>query len=137
MRNPTDPGDGALDPKPVSGMDEVPVLAKIQVPAVGLGVETLLDDAGEELIVAVLSLRPTDDLAVSFGSEAVVVEDGPGVLGILLHVKGLDLLGIVIDEDGSVELPGQQSFVVATKIAAPANIGAERIESGDGVGVGD
>ena len=50
-------------------------------------------DPGQQPVVVVLALRAADDLAVAFRRQAVVVEHGPGIVGVLLHVERLHLLG--------------------------------------------
>ena len=56
VRHAADPGDGPLHTEPEAGVHERAVLTKIQVPAIGLGIEPLLLDAGQQLVVVVLAL---------------------------------------------------------------------------------
>ena len=134
---PADPGHGPLDAEPEAGVHEGAVLPEVEVPAVRLGIEPLLLDPREQPVVVVLALRAADDLAVALRRQAVVVEHGPGIVGVLLHVERLDVLGVVEDEDRPVVLLGQQGLVVAAEVVAPLDVGAELVELGDGVGVGD
>ena len=60
-----------------------------------------------------------------------------GIGGVLLHVEGLDLLGIVVDEHRPVIILREQRFVVSTEVFTPFHVGAQRVEPGDGIGVGD
>src|ERR1035437_6990216 len=73
---PADPRDRALEPESEARVRERPVPAEIQVPIVRGRWEALLVDSGPQLVVIVLALRAADDLAVAFGGEAVVTEDG-------------------------------------------------------------
>src|SRR5687767_8039986 len=73
---PADPTHGSLEPQTKARVHERSVLPEIQIPAVGRHGQSFLVDAREELVVVVLPLRPTDDLAVTFWREAVVAEHG-------------------------------------------------------------
>src|SRR2546430_17643022 len=64
VRDATDPRDRALHAQPKARVDERPVLAEIQVPAVRLLGKLLLADAREQPAVVVLALAAPDDLAV-------------------------------------------------------------------------
>src|SRR5213593_3972260 len=97
--NSADPRDCPLDTQPEAGMHEGPVLPEIEIPTVGLGIESLLPDPREQLLVIVLALGPSDDLSVSFRSQTVIVENGPRIVRVFLHVEGFYLLGIVVHED--------------------------------------
>src|SRR6185369_16339307 len=99
VRNPADPRHGALDSQTESGMYEGAILAQVQVPAVPGGVEALCLDALEQPVVVILALRAPDDFAVALGRQTIVVEHRPRIGRVLLHVEGLDLLGVVADED--------------------------------------
>src|SRR5690349_394322 len=118
-------------------MDKGAVLSEIQVPAIGFRVESLLLDSGQEFIVTILPLGSADNLSVAFGSQAVVVQDCPGVVRILLHVEGLYLLGIIVDENRPVILLGQERLVITPQIASPGDVRSQLVETCHGVAVGD
>lgn len=56
MRCPTDPGHEPFDTQAKPRMDEGSVLPEIEVPPIGLGVEPLVTDSTEELVVIILTL---------------------------------------------------------------------------------
>src|SRR5690625_7317893 len=85
-------------------MWERAILPEIEVPAIGILWEPLLTDTGEESIVVILPLTPTYDLAVPLGGDEIVTEDGTRDLWVLLHVEGLRLIRVVIDEERPVML---------------------------------
>src|SRR3954467_9389860 len=93
--NPTDPGHSALDAQTEPRVDKGAVLSEIEIPAVGLGIETLTLDPAQQLVVVILPLGPADDLAISLRCQAVVVQYCPGIVRVFLHVEGLHVLGIV------------------------------------------
>src|SRR5688500_20117073 len=99
-------------------MDEGAVAAKVQIPAVGRRIEPLFLDAHKQPIVVVLALRPPDDLAVPLRRETIAVEHGARVVGILLHVEGLDAPWIVEDEQGTVIFRREKCLVIAPDIAS-------------------
>src|SRR5262245_15008001 len=67
VRDPADPGDGPLQAQPEAGMDEAAVLPEVQIPLVGGGVESLLPDPRNQLVVVVLALGSADDLPIPLG----------------------------------------------------------------------
>ena len=56
VRHAADPGDGPLDAESEAGVDEGSVFPQIEVPTVGIRVESLFFDPGEQAVVIVLAL---------------------------------------------------------------------------------
>src|SRR5256884_260200 len=137
VRDATDPRDRALHAQPKARVDERPVLAEIQVPAVRLLGKLLLADAREQPVVIVLALAAPDDLAVSLRRQHVVVEHGARVGGVFLHIEGLHGLGVVVDHDGTIVLFGEQRLGVSPQVAAPFDVAPQRLELFHRVGVGN
>ena len=116
------------------------VLAQIQVEGVVLRLHAQLLDAVFQDIVVVLTLGAADDLADP-GNQAVHGGHGLAV-GVQLHIEGLDLLGIVRDEDGLLKDHFRQvPLVFGLQVAAPVDGILELVvvllQDLDGVGVGD
>jgi hypothetical protein len=132
-----DPGHRPFDAQSETGVHEGPILPKVQIPPVSLGVEPLFLDSTEQLVVVVFPLRAADNLSVPFRSQTVVIEHRSGIIGIFLHVEGLHLLGVVINEDRPIVFPGQERLVVSSQVAAPGDIGPQRVQPGDGFSIGD
>src|SRR5690349_5523497 len=74
VRDAANPGHGPLDAQAEARVHERAVLAKIEIPPVGLLGQFLLTDAVQQLVVIVFPLAAADDLAVSFGRQHVVVQ---------------------------------------------------------------
>ena len=116
------------------------VLAQIQVEAIVLRLHAQLLDAVFQDVVVILTLAAADDLADA-GNQAV--HGGHGLtVGVQLHVEGLDLLGVVRDEDGLLEDHFRQvPLVFGLQVAAPVDGILELVvvllQDLDGVGVGD
>src|SRR5437667_314059 len=137
VRDATDPRDRALHAQPKARVDERPVLAEIQVPAVRLLGKLLLADAREQPAVVVLALAAPDDLAVPLRRQHVVVEHGARVGGVFLHIEGLHGLGVVVDHHGTIVLFGEQRLGVSPQVAAPFDVAPQRLELFHRVGVGN
>ena len=108
----------ALESETESRMSCRTVLAQIKVELVVLFLESQLVDSCKELIVVVLSLASTDDLADA-RNETV---NGCNRLSILVqfHVERLDLLRIIGYEYRTlVDLLGQVALMLGLQITAP------------------
>src|SRR2546426_7973087 len=102
VRDAADPRHRALDAEAEPRVHERAVLAQVEVPAVGPLGELLFADPLQQLVVVVFALATADDLPVSLRGQQVVVEHRAGVGRAFLHIEGLHLPGIVVDEDGAV-----------------------------------
>ena len=132
--------DAALEAQAEAGMTGGAVLAQVQVEVVVLGIHTQLFDAGLQNLVVVLTLAAAGDLA-NTGHQAVHSGNGLAV-GVQLHVEGLDVLGVVGDEDGLLKDDfGQIPLVLGLQVAAPADGVLELVvvilQQSNGIGVGD
>ena len=75
-------------------------------------------DALQELVIVLLTLRASDNLT-DIGEEHVHGTDSLAVL-VLLHIEGLDLLGIVGQDYGLLEVfLDEITFMLALKVCAP------------------
>src|SRR5689334_17579677 len=99
MVEPADPGDGPLDAKAETGMRDGAVPPEIEIPLERLLREIMLPDPPQEQIIVVLTLAPADDLPVPLGGEDIHGERQLVVLGVALHVEGLDLGRVSVDDD--------------------------------------
>ena len=96
------------------------IAAQIQRPPVILFVETQLCHTGGEHLEALFALAAADDLAYA-GNEAVGSGNGLAVI-VEAHIEGLDLLGIIGDENGALEnLFGEIALMLGLKVDAPLN----------------
>src|SRR5258705_2467542 len=118
-------------------MHERAVLPQIQIPGVRLFRQLLGADTREQLVVIVLALAAADDLAIALRREAVVVEHGPRIGRVLLHIESLHALRVVVDEHRPVVLLRERGLVLSAQVAAARHVGAEALEPLDGVGVRD
>src|SRR4051812_6842867 len=124
-----DPADGALQAESESGVYEGAVFPEIEVPVVRLDGESFFLDARQQLVVIVLALRAADNLAIAFRRQQIVAEHCPRISRILLHVKGLRLLRVVVDEDRTVGAFDEERFVLGAEIVAPFGGAALRLEN--------
>src|SRR5699024_2904386 len=110
--------DAALKAKAESSVAGGAVFAQIQVEFVIFRAKSQFIHAGQQLLVVVLPLAAADDLSDA-GHQAVHGSDGLPVI-VLLHVEGLDLLGVVGDEHRALEdLLREVALVLRLEIAAP------------------
>src|SRR5688572_9234782 len=137
MRQLADPGDGAFEADAEAGVRDGAVAADVQVPLEGFLRQAVVLDALFQEREVVDALTAADDLAVAFGGEHVVVQDARRVLGVGLHVEGLDLDRVVVDEDRLVVLLGEERLVVGAEIVPFLDVAAEFAALGDRFGVGD
>src|SRR6266850_2544351 len=135
--NAADPRHGALQAEPEPRVHERAVFAEVQVPAVRVLRQLFGADAGEQLVVVVLTLAAADDLPVPLGGEHVVVEDGAGVRGILLHIEGFHCPGIVEHQHRPVVLLRQQRLGLSPQVLPPFDVAAEGPELRHGIRIGD
>ena len=128
VRQPADPRDGALEAEPEARVHERAVSPKVEVPVVRLRVESLLLDAGQQLVVVVLALRAADDLAVPLGRQQSSPEHRARVVGVLLHVERLRFLRVVEDEHRPVVVAATSSASSsAPRSLAPLDVGPDRV----------
>jgi hypothetical protein len=110
--------DAALEAEAEARVARGAVFAQVEIELVVLLLHAQLVHAGDELVVVVLALAAADDLADA-GHQAVHRGDGLAV-GVELHVEGLDLLGVIRDEDGALEdLLREIALVLGLQVAAP------------------
>ncbi len=77
-------------------------------------------DTSEEFVVVGFALATADDFT-DFGEEYVHGANGAAVV-VLLHIEGLDILGIVGEDNGLAEvLLYQVALVLALEVDAPFN----------------
>ncbi len=110
-------------------MGHAAVLPQVEIPAVALRVQVVVADGLQELVVVILALGPSDDLAVALRCEEVGAFDVVGLLRMLFHVEGLHLLRIVLDEHRLVVEARDDGFVVAAQVHAPLDVGAPLLEN--------
>jgi len=97
------------------------VLSEVSVPPVGINIEVALLDPGVEHVKSVLSGRASNDLS-DLGHKHVHSLDCL-VIVVQLHVEGLDLLGVVINDNWTLEhLVCQVLLVLTGKIASPEDL---------------
>ena len=75
-------------------------------------------DALPEEVVGVDALGAADDFAVALGGEDVDAEGLGGVVGVGLHVEGLEGGGVAVDHDGAVELGAEVGLVGRAEVVA-------------------
>ena len=93
-------------------------LAQVEVVTIGVQIHIALVHGGQEFVEVGLTLAAADDLAHA-GHQEVGSGDGLAV-GILLHIEGLDGLGIVDNEHGLVvDDLGDIALVFGLQIATP------------------
>ena len=131
--------DAALEAQAETGVADTAVAAKVEIELVTLFVEAEFVHALLEFFEVLFTLAAADDLTDA-GNQAVHSCDGLAVV-VQLHVEGLDLLGIVCDEDGALEfLLGEVALVLGLQITAPGYLIVEFIvvllEDLDGIGIG-
>ena len=110
--------------------------AQVEVLLVGGNVHVPCLHRGKQFVVVCLSFAAADDLADA-GDEKVGRRHRLAV-GVLLHIEGLDLLGVVGDEHGALEDDfGEVFFVFGLKVAAPVDgvleLDVRLLQDGDGV----
>src|SRR5262245_45494437 len=116
MMDTRDPRDEALETHAEPGVRHRAVLAQIQVPAERLEREVMLLETAQQQVVIVDTLAAADDLAVALGRQDVHAQSAIGVLGIGLHVEGLDARRIVGDHDRALQVFGQDRLVEAAEV---------------------
>lgn len=97
------------------------VFTELAVPPVGFLLKFAVGDALVELFKVLLSGGPSDELANAghkdihgLNSLVVVVE---------LHVESLDVLGVVVKDDGTVEdFLGEMSLVLRSEVNTPVEL---------------
>ena len=87
--------------------------------------------------MVVFALAAADDLAVAFGRQQVVAQDGARVVRVLLHVERLGPLGVVVHEDGLVEPAGDRGFLHRAQVLAPLEGTTLVVQALDRLGVAD
>ena len=97
----------------------------------------MFSQALNEQIVVVDALAAADDFAVAFGGEHVEGEGQFGTLGVGLHVEGFDGGRVAVNHDGTVELVGDDGFLVAADVVAKFGGVAVLVEDRDGFFVTD
>src|SRR5260370_19019930 len=125
------PGDelhGSLQAQPKAGMRDRSIAAQVEIPPVGIGIETLFLHAALQYIKPFLALAAADDLAyprhknIHRADRFAVVVDA--------HVKGFNRARIIVEDDRLFEgLLGQIAFVFRLKILAPGHGKFERFAS--------
>src|SRR5258708_25627701 len=70
----------------------------------------------EKQIVIVNALAAADDFAVAFRGDHVESEGELGTLGVRLHVKSLHRRRVMMNEDGTIEFPGDDGFFVSAEV---------------------
>ena len=118
-------------------MHERAVLAQVQVPAIGINVQTFFLNAMQQLVVIVLALRTADDLAVPFRRQAIRTEHRARIVRILLHVERFGFLRIIADEDRRAVVGDEQRLVLGAEIFAPDGGTALLLQRRDGVRIRD
>ena len=111
-----------LEAQPESGMRDGAVFPQIRIPAVGLGIDVVVLEIFQKHIVTLLPLRAADDLADA-RHEQIHRGDGFAVL-VEAHVEGFDLLGVVENGGGLLEILFREPALV---------LGLEVQAVGDGV----
>ena len=99
-------------------MGHGPVSPQVQVPLEGLRGQLMVLQACRQRPVVMNALPAPDDFAVSFRSQHVHAQRLVGIVGVGLHIKGLDLRGIPVHQDGFLKLIGQEGFIVRAEIIA-------------------
>ena len=132
--------DAALEAQAETGVAGGTVFAKIHIEVVVLGLHAQLFDTGLQQIVVVLTLGAADDFADA-GNQAVHGRHGLAV-GVQLHIEGLDLLGVVGDEDRLFEyFLGEEPLVLGLQVAAPVDGVLKPVvvllQQRHGIGIGD
>ena len=96
------------------------VFPQVHVEAVVFFTHTQFFNTGLQNVVVILTLAAADDLADT-GNQAVHSGNGFAV-GIQLHVESLNFLGIVGDENGTLEnLFRQETLMLGLQVAAPVD----------------
>ena len=122
----------ALEAEAEAGVGAGAEAACVEVPLHARAVHAELVHAGGELVVALLAHRAADDFA-NLGEEHVGALHGAAVV-VLLHVEGLDVLGIVDHDDGALEvLLDEVALVLGGEVDAPADGELELVAFGDGL----
>lgn len=135
--------DEALEPQAEAGVVAGAVAAEVQVVLVLVLLHAELLDAALEDVEALLALGAADDLSDA-GDEAVRGGDRLAVV-VLAHVERLDVLGVVGDERGLLEvLLREVALVLGLEVDAPLDRVLELVagrlgvrQDLDGVRVGD
>src|SRR5690554_2118790 len=96
-----------------------PVASQIQIPFEHLLRQSMLADLALQEFEVSGTLPSSDDLAISLRRKNVHTEGQPVVFRIPLHVEGLDLGGIAMHDDGSIEMPGKHRLVASSEIIPP------------------
>ena len=114
--------------------------ARVEVPPHVLHGDVQLGDALHELVVVGLALAAADDL--TYLREQHVHGAHGAAVGVLLHVEGLDFLGVVGEDDGLAEvLLHQIALVFALQVDAPLDGELKLVAAGleylDALGVGE
>src|SRR5260370_13172182 len=110
------PGDGALEAHSEAGVGNAAVAAQVEIPLERFFGQVVLMKAFQEQIVVVNSLVATDDFAVAFRRDHVEGEGKFGALRVRLHVKGFDRCWVVMNQHGTVERAGDDSFFIAAEV---------------------
>ena len=122
----------ALEAQSEAGVGAGAVAARVEVPPHVLHRDAQLPDARHELVVALLAHAAADDFAY-LREEHVGALHGLAI-GILLHVEGLDFLGVVGHDDGAAEVALHQvALVLAGQVAAPVDGEFELLAPGHGL----
>src|SRR5438270_5778506 len=132
-----DPADGAFQSEPETRMNEGAVLSQIQIPVVGFDRQTFLFDPGQQLVVVVFALRPTDYFAVALWREEIIAKNRARIGWVLFHVERFCFLRIIVDEDGPITSLDQQRFVFGAEVVAPFHHASFALEGGHCIAVVD
>lgn len=110
----------SLEPESESGVRDGPVLPEVEVELVVCQLESICLDLSLENVEAVFSDTSSDQLADQ-RHQKVHSLDSLAIL-VVFHVESLDLLGVIVDEDGAVHnLLTDVSFVLGSKVDSPAH----------------
>ena len=116
---------GEVHDHPLEAQAEARVLGaavapQVQVPPVVLRIHAQFPDAPLQQVQPLLALGPADDLPDA-GHQAVGGGHGLPVV-VQAHIEGLNLLGIIGDEDRLAEdLLGEEALVLGLEVAAPVH----------------
>jgi len=132
--------DHTLEAEAEARMLDAAVTAQIEIPAIIAHIHAKFCDALLQHLHALFTLAAADELADT-GNEKIRRSNGLAVV-ILAHVEGLDLFGIIRNEDGALkDLFGEIALVFGLQITAPKYGILELIfflfEQGDRFGVAD
>src|SRR5208282_3632307 len=109
----------ALEAQSKARVRNAAVAPQVQIPLKGFFRQLLFANAPNQRFVVRLALASPDNLAVAFRRNHVKTERKLGPLRVHGHVEGFHRGGITMDDDGLVEVLGENRLFVAAEIVAP------------------